>query len=229
MKKLLLLLIINVACNNELNKENVNQEAILFNNNIKTLHYKYICDFQDTELFKSQIISNPKVLNYDECLEEINYCALNETNTLYLTADFLSNCLFNQNDKIDYVETKLIKESLKIVEFDNSYNEITVDNVNKLCYQPHPNIIFTIIKLCVSQKLFDSIDEINKLKLDGYCASDILLSMINILKEIQIDEDIKINFIKIISDTYIIVSDGIDSNIQLYSCLGKMINYIKNS
>jgi replication factor C subunit 2/4 len=109
------------------------------------------------------------------------------------------------------------------------YNEITVENVNKLCYQPHPNIIYNIIKLCVGQKLFDSIDEINKLKFDGYCASDILLSMINILKETQIDEDIKINFIKIISDTYIIVSDGIDSNIQLYSCLGKMINYIKNS
>jgi len=109
------------------------------------------------------------------------------------------------------------------------YNEITVDNVNRLCYQPHPTIIFNIIKLCVSKKLYDSIDEINKLKLDGYCASDILLSMINILKDIQIDEDIKINFIKIISDTYIIVSDGIDSNIQLYSCLGKMINYIKNS
>lgn len=109
------------------------------------------------------------------------------------------------------------------------YNEITVDNINKLCYQPHPIILFNIIKLCVSQKLFDSIDEINKLKSDGYCASDILLSMINILKDIQIDEDIKINFIKIISDTYIIVSDGIDSNIQLYSCLGKMINYIKNS
>ena len=54
--------------------------------------------------------------------------------------------------------------------------------------------------------------------------------MIDILKDkkiIKIDEDIRINFIKILSDGYIIISDGVDTNLQIYSCLGRMFNYIK--
>ena len=39
-------------------------------------------------------------------------------------------------------------------------------------------------------------------------------------------EDIRINFTKIISDCYINVSDGIDSNLQIYGCLSRMIKYI---
>ena len=133
-------------------------------------------------------------------------------------------------EKIITISSGDVRQSINNLEaIYYGYNSITEEYVDRLCYQPHPNIIINIIKYCVNLDLFKSIDEIDKLKYDGYCASDILLSMINILKEIQIDEDIKINFIKIISDTYIIVSDGIDSSLQLYSCISKLINYIKKT
>ena len=81
----------------------------------------------------------------------------------------------------------------------------------------------------VDKNLLALIENINKLKNYGYCGSDILLTMLNTLKEIKIDEDIRINFIKIISDCYIIVSEGIDTILQLYVCVAKMIEYIENS
>jgi replication factor C subunit 2/4 len=108
----------------------------------------------------------------------------------------------------------------------HGYIEITEENVYKLCYHPHPKIIVEIIKECVNMNLPASIEYIHQLKNLGYCINDILQTMLNNLREINIEEDIRINFIKIISDCYINVSDGIDTNLQLYGCLSRMIKYI---
>jgi replication factor C subunit 2/4 len=109
------------------------------------------------------------------------------------------------------------------------YTDITEENVYKLCYQPHPTIIVEIIKACVDTNLIKSMNYIHELKNAGYCINDILQTMLTNLKDINIEEDIRINFIKIISECYINVSEGIDSNLQLYGCLSRMIKYIKNS
>lgn len=108
----------------------------------------------------------------------------------------------------------------------NGYNLITEDNVYKLCYQPHPKLVIEIIKECVNMNIMKGIHNIHILKNSGYCSNDILLTILNSLREIKIDEDIRINFIKIISECYINVSDGIDTNLQLYGCLSRMIKYI---
>lgn len=108
----------------------------------------------------------------------------------------------------------------------HGYKNITEDNVYKLCFHPHPKIIVEIIKECVSMNLIKGIEYIHELKNCGYCTNDILLTMLNSLREIKIDDDIRINFMKIISDCYINVSDGIDTNLQLYGCLSRMVRYI---
>ena len=59
----------------------------------------------------------------------------------------------------------------------------------------------------------------------GYSANDILLTMINMLKdnyEIDINDDKKIKFMKDISSTYIKVNDGTDTLLQLTGCISKM-------
>ena len=111
----------------------------------------------------------------------------------------------------------------------HGYKEITEENVYKLCYHPHPKIIVEIIKECVKMNIINGINYIHQLKEAGYCTNDILQTMLNNLRDLNIDEDIRINFIKIISDTYMNVADGIDSNLQLYGCISRMIKYIKNS
>lgn len=109
------------------------------------------------------------------------------------------------------------------------YNMITEENIYKLCYHPHPNIVIDIIKECVNTNIIKTIEYIDELKKCGYCSNDILLTLLNSLREISIDEDIRMNFIKIISDSYIYISDGIDTNLQLYACLARMIKYIYSS
>jgi replication factor C subunit 2/4 len=109
------------------------------------------------------------------------------------------------------------------------YSSVTEENVNKLCYHPHPQIIKEIIKECIDMNIIKSIKHIHDLKNKGYCSNDILLTLINVLRELNLregDEDIRINFIKIIADCYMNVSDGIDTNLQLYGCLSRMIKYV---
>lgn len=117
--------------------------------------------------------------------------------------------------------------NLEVIYYNNSI--ITEDYVYKIAYQPHKKIIIKIIENCVHMKLLDIIEDINNLKDLGYCSNDIILTLVNYLKIIDIDEDIRINFIKIISQTYIYICNGIDTNLQLYSCISRLIKYIYNS
>jgi replication factor C subunit 2/4 len=106
------------------------------------------------------------------------------------------------------------------------YVEITEENVLKLCYHPHPKIILSIIQECVNMNFYKTIENIDDLKKSGYCANDILLTLLNTLRDINIDEDIRIAFIKVISESYMVISEGVDTNLQLYACMGRMIKYI---
>jgi replication factor C subunit 2/4 len=111
----------------------------------------------------------------------------------------------------------------------HGYKTVTDENVYKLCYHPHPKIVVEIIKECVNMNIIKGIEYIHELKNCGYCTNDILQTLLNSLREIKIDEDIRINFIKIISDAYINVSEGVDSNLQLYGCISRMIKYIQDT
>ena len=66
------------------------------------------------------------------------------------------------------------------------------------------------------------------MKINGYCNSDIIQTIISVLKIINIDENIRINYIQILSECYININEGIDSNLQLYGCFAKIIKWTRN-
>lgn len=103
------------------------------------------------------------------------------------------------------------------------FGNINSDNIYQICHQPQPDNIIKIIQECAARNLNNAILMINDMKNKGYCANDILLTMINIIRDVNIDEEIRLKYIKIISETYINVCDGVDSNLQLYGCLARMV------
>ena len=106
----------------------------------------------------------------------------------------------------------------------NSFEVITEGNVYKLCHQPHPSQIIQLIQCCASKNIKDAINNYNTLKERGFCNSDILQTLIAVLKSVTIDETLRINYIRQISDTYIVVNEGLDTNLQMYACFAKLIN-----
>lgn len=107
-----------------------------------------------------------------------------------------------------------------------SFNMISEQNVYKLCHQPHPSQIICLIQCCASKNIKDAITNYNLLKEKGFCNSDILQTLITVLKSVTMDETLRINYIKIISDTYILINEGLDTNLQMHACFARLINFV---
>lgn len=113
--------------------------------------------------------------------------------------------------------------TLDVICHGKKYSKITADVINSLSHQPKQTKIIELIKLCAQRNLNDAISIIKELKAEGYCGSDILLNITNIINHVKIDEEMRLKYIKSISKSYIDVSDGIDTNLQIYSCLANMV------
>jgi replication factor C subunit 2/4 len=165
------------------------------------------------------LILHYRPMNNSNIKKRLEYIC-NKENVLYDKKGLESIIFISQGD---------IRQAINNLEATyNSYNSITEENVYKLCYQPHPNTIINLIQKCAIKNFKQSVQKYDELKDQGYCNSDILQTMINVLKLISIDEHIRINFIKILSDVYLNVNEGLDTNLQMYSCISKMINYIRD-
>jgi replication factor C subunit 2/4 len=103
-------------------------------------------------------------------------------------------------------------------------NHIEIEKINKLFDLPSSQIISNIFNYTINQDLKNASNEMIKLYHKGYYPSDILLTFMNMLKYIlDINEDIKIKYLKIISKYYIRANDGNDNIIQLMGCLSELI------
>jgi replication factor C subunit 2/4 len=108
----------------------------------------------------------------------------------------------------------------------NGYTIISSENVYKICDKPHPLIINNMLIECHKKNIRDALIQLNKLRDKGYCSSDIIMGMFQTLKSSRVeglDEDTKIKFMAEISRSYLVISKGVDSNLQLTGCLCKLV------
>ena len=115
----------------------------------------------------------------------------------------------------------------------DGYKFINSENVYKLCDKPHPIIIMGIFKDCYNNKPRNALEKLRQLWDDGFSGSDLVLSMINTIKLMNDNELptlIKIKYLEIITKTCMIISKGIDTKLQLSSCIANMclLNYKQN-
>jgi len=105
----------------------------------------------------------------------------------------------------------------------NGFTIVNVPNTKLLLYRPSSSDIKHFIQLCIDGETYLAIEQIANLKQKGFCGTDILLSIINIIKIIKIDESIKIGFTSILVKYYIRMSEEIDTDLQLYVCVALMV------
>lgn len=104
-----------------------------------------------------------------------------------------------------------------------TFDKITEDHVYNLCDKPHPKIIGSIIKECINNNIKNALDTLNDLYDDGYSSSDIALSMVNYLKSNkEIPPQVNIEYLAVVSRSYIIISKGINTKIQLNGCIASL-------
>lgn len=106
------------------------------------------------------------------------------------------------------------------------FGKIESNYIYELCHQPQPDIIINLIQECVYKNIKKVISIIEELKNKGYCSNDIILTIINILQYVKIDEEIRINFNRILNESYVQICAGVDTNLQLYGCISRIILFM---
>ena len=108
----------------------------------------------------------------------------------------------------------------------NTYGILNIPNIEKLYDKPHPIIIKKLFIACRDKNMQLALQYIQELRKNGYCGSDIVLSMISVLKSPgfpEIDETYKISLLGKISKTAFIISKGIDTPLQLTGCIASIL------
>ena len=99
------------------------------------------------------------------------------------------------------------------------FNKITVDNIYKICEKPPQVQITNIINQCISGNLQDAIKDTLSLKKTGYSNNDILKTIIDVLKEINVTESRRIKMLNCASESFLRINEGVDTDLQILNCL----------
>jgi replication factor C subunit 2/4 len=158
------------------------------------------------------------LLTYDQINNKlVEICKIEN---IEYTDEALKILTINANGDIRYAIN-----NLEVIYY--GFGKIESNDIYKLCHQPQPEIITNLIQECVYKNIKKVISIIEELKNKGYCSNDIILTIINILQYVKIDEDIRINFNRILNESYVQICDGIDTNLQLYGCISRIIMFMK--
>uniref|UniRef100_A0A7S4C1K2 Replication factor C subunit 2 n=1 Tax=Chrysotila carterae TaxID=13221 RepID=A0A7S4C1K2_CHRCT len=99
---------------------------------------------------------------------------------------------------------------------------ISSENVFKVCDQPHPLLVKEAILACVAADFQKACTIVEQLWNDGYSGIDVIGTFFRITKNEDMDEALKLEFIKEVGIVHMRVLDGVDSLMQLTGLVGKL-------
>jgi len=106
-----------------------------------------------------------------------------------------------------------------------SFGKITAENVYKVVDIPHPTIITNLLNMCLKNDIIGSINLLCDIHQCGYTPIDIIETLFQICSNTEIllnKNKKKIEYIKIISNTHILIADGLDTFNQLVGCIAQL-------
>ncbi|CAF4286028.1 unnamed protein product [Rotaria socialis] len=119
------------------------------------------------------------------------------------------------------------------------FGHVNSENVFKVCDEPHPILIRDMIEKCLKSDLDEAYKAMNhlwrlgklhmkyenrpkKVVFHGYTAEDILSVIMRVTKTYPMSEFMQLEFIREIGLTYMRVSQGVESQLQLSSLLARL-------
>lgn len=108
----------------------------------------------------------------------------------------------------------------------NSFGEVTLENIDKICDVPNMVLIQKIITYCMKNDAVNALKDGIKLYNDGYESSDILGGIFDVLKmpTCKIPDDTKFKMLNVIGKVRYIICKKNDSLVQLERCIVKLCN-----
>jgi replication factor C subunit 2/4 len=189
---------------------------------IKTYNDKitFIFTCNDTSKIIDNIQSMSKIINFkklsDNQITEQLVKICDDKNISYTNNGISTISYLSEGDM-----RKAINEMQKIY---YSYNKITKKHVMKICKIPDPHELMIIVTLCQQKKLESAINELKNKITDGFYYIDIINGFFNLIITLdKITENERIKLIEEISKKKILISLGVNSELQMYALICEFI------
>ncbi|KAF1314646.1 Replication factor c subunit 2, partial [Globisporangium splendens] len=104
----------------------------------------------------------------------------------------------------------------------SGFGFISDTNVFKVCDQPHPTVVRSIIEQCVAGKIDGAEKEVVALWRTGYSAIDIIGTIFRVAKSFDMDEKLKLEFVKEIGTTHMAIADGVSTLLQIHGLIARL-------
>ncbi len=99
---------------------------------------------------------------------------------------------------------------------------VSSDNVFKVCDEPHPLMVKEMLEFCSKSEVNEAYKILNHLWKLGYSSEDLITSVFRVCKSQQMDEYLKLEFIKEIGFTHMKICSGVNSLLQMTGLISKM-------
>ena len=99
---------------------------------------------------------------------------------------------------------------------------VSPENVFKVCDQPHPLLVGQIIKACLEPDLDAANQGMMSLVDMGYSASDVIGTVFRIVRNYDVPEFLKLEFLREVGFCQMRIGQGLDSPLQLSGLLAKL-------
>ena len=104
----------------------------------------------------------------------------------------------------------------------SGFGIVTMDNVFKVCDQPHPKKIKIMIDKILQGKTKEAQDVVVHLYNSGYAATDIIQTIFRVTKAYEMPEPQKLEYVREIGFTHLRISEGLNSLLQLLGCVARL-------
>ena len=108
------------------------------------------------------------------------------------------------------------------------FGTVTADNVFKVCDQPHPVLVKTMIQACIDGSIDDAYVRIAELHRMGYAAVDIIGTIFQVVKRFdpaKMTEDMRLKFIREIGQCHLTILQGNDTLVQLTGLIARLARF----
>ncbi|XP_050502971.1 replication factor C subunit 2 [Diabrotica virgifera virgifera] len=109
----------------------------------------------------------------------------------------------------------------------NGFGEVNSQSVFKVCDEPHPMLIKDMLKNCTTGDIRKAYKVIEHLWNLGYAAEDIIKNIFKVCKNMDMEEGLKLEFIKEIGVTHQRIVDGLCSLMQMSRLLARLCKAAK--
>jgi replication factor C subunit 2/4 len=104
----------------------------------------------------------------------------------------------------------------------NGFGLINGENVFKVCDEPHPMLVQDMLQYCIQSDIHKAYKIMAKLWRLGYAAEDIIGNIFRVCKRMNMQEKLKLCFIREIGQTHMKIMDGLNSLLQMSGLLAKL-------